>query len=86
MSKKKTPLEPTPKALTKKFPESDKLLKQDNVQQTLRDFIEWLYDGGYSIRNYETKAWINPETIVFDFMGVNPVKLEKERREMLKTL
>lgn len=76
----------TKKQLEQLYPECDKLLQQSNTWQTLNDFIEWLYDQGYSVKHYERKTSANRETIVYDFMQVDKTKIEDERRKMLASL
>lgn len=68
------------------YPECEKMNEVANVHTTLNEFIEWLYDNGFSIQHYETKSRVNRSTIVYDFMKIDPAKVEKERREMLAAL
>lgn len=66
------------------YPECEKLLQEGNTHSTLMEFIEWLYNNGFSIRHYERRTNSNGNSLVYDFMNVDTIKLDNERKNMLK--
>lgn len=73
-----------------KYPEHEKIKKYGDAPQYVSEFLEWLSNAGYSIHrvtyNDEGKTQVERPSItetLNEWMGVDPKKLEKERRQML---
>ena len=58
------------------YPENEKLGARGVAE--IREFAGWLFDHGLLDRN--------PEELVFQFVGINPAELERERRDILARL
>lgn len=70
------------------YPESEKLGSEG--VSTVVEFLEWLQDHGYFIaetRNGPIRISSKlPSALINEWLGVDPVKLEAERRTMLARL
>lgn len=63
-----------------KYPESDKLNFHDYSTSDLVSLIEFMNSKGY-VDTHKTA-----DEIVHEFLGVDPIALEKERREMIQSM
>lgn len=71
------------------YPEHDKLSAQSDAQVTLAEFLDWLASQGLVITRFAENGEFSHElgqSLVYSFFGVDPVKLERERRQMLDEL
>jgi Ni,Fe-hydrogenase III component G len=75
------------------YPESEKLSRISLERQVIDDFVEWL--GQQNIRLCSIPAayehtWMpisrQVDSLVMEMWGIDPVKLEQERREMLRKM
>lgn len=66
-----------------KYPESGKLIFHDYSTADLVSLIEFMNSKGYvdTCNTHKTA-----DEIVYEFLGVDPIALEKERREMIQTM
>ena len=65
------------------YPESDKLNFHDYGTVDLVSLIEFMNSKGY-IDTYNTHK--TADEIVYEFLGVDPIALEKERRAMIQAM
>lgn len=83
-------------SIKKEVSECEKLNQVSDENNIIHEFLEWLGSKGMFIARYEeveeySEARLLPVTglqsdMVHDFLGIDPVKLEKERRELLESL
>lgn len=66
-----------------KYPESDKLNFHDYSTADLVSLIEFMNSKGY-VDTYNTHK--TADEIVHEFLGVDPIALEKERREIIQSM
>lgn len=68
-----------------KTPECDKLHVYRSSKLVIDDFIDWLKDNDYLICKdfeYEIQT-VSTKNLVMDFLEIDQVKLEEERRALL---
>lgn len=66
-----------------KYPESEKI--RNNDYGAIMEFIDFLRNEGYEIKKLgNLEEYMNSQDLIYKFFEVDKVKLEKERREMLK--
>ncbi len=70
----------------KHYPENEKIDKTANG--FLQEFVDFLKENKYLLRK-ETLGYekhISFQNIIYEYFGVDPKKIEKERRAMLEDL
>lgn len=71
-------------------PELDRLAALAVEQACLQEFFEWL-----SSKRYEVCGWVDghrfpqpllqkPDDLIYEYLGIDPMKLERERRWLLE--
>lgn len=71
------------------YPECEKLASFRDERSTLSDFFEWLNNRGMFLCQYEEgsqRPWpvsASDNTLIMQFLEIDEVKLEQERRDML---
>lgn len=77
----------------KKMNELEKWNKIHDDSLIINEFIEFLSSKGYSIENIQGEYGYvkigpvpNSQDLIYQFFGIDPIKLEKERRELLESL
>lgn len=74
------------------FPEHEKLRARQYDASLLSSFIDFVSEQGWEIAEWNDKSERlfnirqRPEEIIGLFLGVDPKKLEQEKREMLKQI
>lgn len=74
------------------FPEHEKLRARQYDASLLSGFIDFVSEQGWEIAEWDDKSERlfnirqRPEEIIGLFLGVDPKKLEQEKREMLKQI
>lgn len=72
-----------------KYPECEKLAALRNERSTICDFLEWLGERGMFLCRYENDSQLpwpisaSADELAMKYLGIDPVKLEQERRAML---
>lgn len=69
------------------YPEHNKIKIHNNENKVLQAFVEFLKDSKYFLSK-QTMGYdkrVSFQNIIYEFFEVDPVKLEKERLEILKT-
>lgn len=76
-------------------PNSDKLLASDAEHQTLVEFFEWMESKGYVVAQPGVDHCYTQDDlfqvgssreIIMDFLGIDEVELEKERRAIIDAI
>lgn len=77
------------------YPECDKLARVAGERDTIMEFLDWLGTKGYWIAEYR-QEYYNGEMLIpitgttdaltLEHLEIDPVKLENERRAMLKEI
>lgn len=70
-----------------RFPEHRKLLAQGKRQENVADFMEWMESHNLHFARFSDKGvtpaeWENP-TIMAQYLGIDEIGLEREKRIML---
>lgn len=71
------------------YPESEKLLSVKDKRDTLHDFVLWLADAkGIHLAvykgNYLEPCFETTDNILYQYLGIDPKLLEKERSQILE--
>lgn len=75
-----------------KYPEHEKLKKREKDALLVGDFYDFLNEQEWEIAKYDDKSErlfpirLRPEEIIGLFLGVDPRKLEAEKRAMLEEI
>lgn len=64
-----------------KYPNSDKLVENDQIIRTLMDFHDWLRDNGMEIADEEKVH--DFASLIHKYLGVDRAELSRERNQML---
>lgn len=90
-----TELDHTPlteaKHIDVQYPEHAKLDKVKDRTQACGEFLEWLDDNGYVLARYDDEDQLYPvfentQDLLGRAFGVDPKKLEQEKRAMLESI
>lgn len=74
------------------YPECEKLSAVSDERRTLSEFFEWLESRGMLLCTYEPDFQIpwpvtkSNDTLIYEFLEIDPKKLDQERRAMLASL
>ena len=71
------------------YPEHEKLSAIKNETQFLGEFLDWMGNNGYTIARYDLKDRLEPvhksiNNFLAEFKGIDLLKLESEKRQMLE--
>lgn len=81
---------------TKKYPMATRLSELDTEHRTLVNFMEWI-TGEREGKHYElarlegVNDFLTPcmeriDNMIFEYLGIDPKKLDQERRQMLEDM
>lgn len=77
------------------YPECDKLAECAGERDTIMEFLDWLGTKGYWIGEYRQEYYSGQmlipitgtmDALTLEHLEIDPVKLENERRAMLKEI
>lgn len=74
-----------------KYPECEKLAREDKRRTPVLHFLEWCQEQGIELAKMDGRGHLDPvmerdEEIVLRWLEIDPKKLEGERRAMLEAL
>lgn len=78
------------------YPQASKLAAASSDRSTVADFLEWCSEQGYHLAKHgdgaelsASRLYVIPQThdaVVMDYLGIDTIALERERRAMLDGL
>lgn len=81
--------------MSERYPESEKLTAASEEREAIIDFLAWMEAEGLHVCQVGEHGWSQPrwmpavesfDALALRFLGVDPVRLEAERRAMLAAI